>query len=372
MPEKAKLVILSAFYEPYMSGAEQMAKEIAERLGDAYDITLITGRFDRDNPVREERPGFRLERVGVGHKQLDKLFYPLLAALKARALKPEIVHAIMESYAGIALVLAKYSCPRAKRILTLQSGDLDDERKQKKLWVKLFFRKIHTTPHKVTAISSFLADRARRLGVPEDRIAITPNGLDFSKVPESVAREQARVICVGRLSWEKGHKYLLEAWPEVLERFREAKLILVGEGSERANIEKLIQEKELSQSVVLAGNLPHDQVLDKLAESEVFVCPSLAEGLGNVFIEAQACGTPPIGTRVGGIPDVVTDGLNGLLVEPREPGQISQAIIRLLEDSRLRERLRQEGIESSRKFAWQSIIAKIGNIYEELLKTSRK
>jgi len=366
MSQKKKLVILSAFYEPYMSGAEQMTKEIAERLGDAYDITVITGRYDRANPKEEQRDAFRLLRLGIGHKQLDKVLYPVLAALRVRQTKPAIAHAIMESYAGIALLLVKWLYPPTKRILTLQSGDLDDARKQRKLWIRLFWQRIHTAPHRVSAISSFLADRARRLGVPDERIAITPNGLDFSDVPENITREKNRVICVGRLSWEKAHKYTLEAWPQVLQKLPDAKLVFVGEGPERPNIEKLIQEKGLSDSVALMGNLPHQQVLEELARSEVFICPSLAEGLGNVFIEAQACGVPPIGTRVGGIPDVITHEDNGLLIESKNADQIAASVIRLLENKELKAVLSQKALETSRRFEWKNIISKIDGIYKEL------
>lgn len=367
MPEKVKLVILSAFYEPYMSGAEQMTKEIAERLGGDYDITVVTGRYDKANPKNEQRESFDLLRVGVGHKQLDKLLYPILSAWRVRQLKPRVAHAVMESYAGIALLLVKYLYAPAKRVVTLQSGDLDDERKQKKLWIKLFWKKIHTTPHRITAISSFLADRARRLGVPEDRIAITPNGLDFSDVPQEIDKEKNRVICVGRLSWEKAHNYILEAWPRVLAKFPDARLVFVGEGPERASIEKIIKDKGMGDSVVLTGNLPHKQVLEELAKSEVFVCPSLAEGLGIVFIEAQACGAPPIGTMVGGIPDVIAHEENGLLIEPKNPDQIAAAIIRLLKDKELNTKLTQKAFETSRKFEWKNIIRKIDGIYQELI-----
>jgi len=367
MNKKIKLVILAAFYEPFMSGAEQMVKEVVERLGDKYEIVLVTGRFDKKLAKYEKRDTFELYRVGIGHKALDKLLYIFLAPFKAKKFKPDITHAIMESYAGAAMVLLKYIYPKTKRILTLQSGDLDSEKKQAVSYIRFFWRIIHRSPHIITAISSALAKRAENLGVKKENIFITPNGLDFSNVPNDIEKVSERVICVGRLSWEKAHKYTLKAWAKVLKEFPGAKLFFVGEGPEREDIEKRIKEAKLENSVTLTGNLPHAQVLQELSKSEVFICPSLAEGLGNVFIEAQACGVTPIGTRVGGIPDVIQHEENGLLIAPENSEEIAGAIIRLLTDKGLNAKLRAGGLKSSRKFEWEKILEKIDSIYKNVI-----
>ncbi len=365
--EKLKLVVLSAFYEPYMSGAEQMVKEVVERLGNNYEITLLTGLYDKSLPRVEKRDNFVIERVGIGHMQIDKILYILLSALRVKKIKPQITHAIMESYAGGALALVKYLYPKTKRILTLQSGDMDDPKNQKRLLFKMFFKALHTSPDIVTAISSFLVERAKKLGVSEERIFITPNGVEMSEIPGEQEKERNRVVMVGRLSWEKGHNYLIEAWPEVLKSIPGAKLVLVGEGDKRGDIEKMIEEKNIKDSVVLTGNLPHDQVLTEIKKSEIFICPSLAEGLGNVFIESQACGVPPIGTNVGGIPDIITNGENGLMINPKSSEEISQAIIKLLSDKEMIDRFSKRGLETVQKFNWPTIIEKIDGIYQEVI-----
>lgn len=347
-----------------MSGAEQMVREIVTRLGDKYDITLVTGRYDKANAKTEDRPTFKLIRVGIGHKQLDKLLYILLGALKVRELKPQIAHAIMESYAGGALVLIKWLAPGVKRILTLQSGDLDDERKQKQLDLKLFWKIIHRSPDLITAISNALAKRAQDLGVKKEKIVITPNGVDLSVILGEEVKVKNQVVCVARLSWEKDHQSILTAWPKVVEAVPGATLVFVGEGDKRTEIETQIKELGIESSVILRGLLPHPETMKEIKRSEVFICPSLAEGLGLVFVEAQACGVPPIGTRVGGIPDVIQHEENGLLIEPKNPEQISEAIIRLLKDKELANKLAKRGLETCQKFEWQKIIEQIDNIYK--------
>jgi len=368
MENKPKLVIFSAFYEPFMSGAEQMVKEIAERLGRKYDIVVITGKYDKKLGKKEQRDNFKIVRVGIGHKQIDKILYVFLAPWLARRYKPQIIHAIMESYAGAGLVLARYIYPQAKRILTLQSGDLDDIKNQKRLLFKVFFKIIHTSPDVIMAISNFLAKRAKRLGVDEDKIFITPNGVDMSEVSDAVEKTRSRVVMVGRLSWEKGHNYLIKAWPEVLRNIPDAKLVLVGEGDKRSEIENILRDLNIEDSVRLTGNLPHKQVLVEIKKSEIFVCPSLAEGLGNVFIEAQACGVPPIGTNVGGIPDIIVNGENGLLIKSENAKAISEAIIKLLSDKNMVARFSKKGLETVQKFSWPVIMEKVDMIYQDLLK----
>ncbi|MCX6796383.1 MAG: glycosyltransferase family 4 protein [Candidatus Falkowbacteria bacterium] len=184
-------------------------------------------------------------------------------------------------------------------------------------------------------------------------------------MPESVNKEENRVICVARLSWEKGLDFLIKAWSEVARAFPNAKLVLVGEGKEKGEIGKMITGLNLSGSVKLLGNLSHKQTLTEIKKSEIFVCPSLAEGLGNVFIEAQACGVPPIGTHVGGIPDVIQDGENGLLIEPKNSNQIRDAILSLLNDKELASRLSAKGLETSKRFEWGRILEEIDIIYQK-------
>lgn len=343
-----------------------MAEELAAGLNDKHDVTVITCRIDKTFSVSEKKDGYTIIRVGNGVGLRSKLLYPLLALIEIRRIQPDIVHAIMESYAAGALWLARFFYPRAKRILTLQSGDLDDAKKQKQFLIRLFWRQIHKAPDILTAISRYLAARPKRLGIDKD-VAITPNGVDFSALPTGVDRIPARVICVGRLSWEKGHEYLLQAWPRIHHEFPQAKLVLVGEGAERPNIEKLIAELKIGDSVELLGNRVHSDALAEIACSEIFVCPSLAEGLGIVFIEAQALGVPVIGTAVGGIPDVIEDGVNGLLVAPKDPEAIALAVRELLFDQVLSARLAANARETVKKFEWRNIIRQFDAIYRRTL-----
>ena len=144
-------------------------------------------------------------------------------------------------------------------------------------------------------------------------------------------------------------------------------MVFVGEGDKRIEIEAQIKKLNINSSVTLTGNLPHQDALRELKRSEVFICPSLAEGLGLVFIEAQACGVPPIGTRIGGIPDVIQHEENGLLIAPKSSAEIRDAILRLFKDKELALKLARKGLETSRHFEWERIMRGVDNIYQSVL-----
>lgn len=362
---KQNLVVFSPWYDPFIhGGAEQMVREILKRIGREYNTTLITGLYDRKLPRKEQREGFFIRRIGFGF-WWDKYIYSFLAPIYAIWYRPNIIHAVMESYGAIALVFSKYISPRAKRILTLQSADLDENHKQKQIGIRLFWKSMHKSPDVLTAISSYLAKRGQKFRNENDQVILTPNGIDFTKIPNSTRRDKNRVLCVARLNWAKGLNYLLEAWPDVLKQVPEAKLVFVSDGEKKSEMEQTIKEQGTGETITFAGKVTHDEVLQHMVKSEIFVLPSLAEGLGNVFFEAQACGLVPIGTNVGGIPDIISHEENGLLIEPKNSKQISEALVRLLKDDELRKKLADKAAVTVRKFDWNSVMETFRKIYAE-------
>ncbi len=365
MGNKPKIVIFSAFYSPYMSGAELFVKEVTERLADKYEFWIITSRLSpKLNPL-EIKEKYIIRRVGLGFIG-DKFLFTFLAPLVALSYKPKITHAIMESYAGIALWLFRILNRKIPTILTLQSGSLDDFRKQKKIpgWL---WKKIHLTPERITSISYFLARRAEKLGFPKRKISIIPNGVDLDIQPKNISRIPFRIICVARLSWQKGVNYLVGALPEIRDKFPQARLVLVGDGPEKRSLKQQVKKLNLEKEVAFKGKLSHQEVLEELSRSAVFVCPSLAEGLGIVFIEAQANGLPVVGTNVGGIPEVIKDNFNGLLIKSKNSQAISQAIIKIFSQPALAKKLVENAQKTVNKFSWPDISQQVNQLYQELL-----
>ncbi|HIQ22713.1 MAG TPA: glycosyltransferase [Planctomycetes bacterium] len=176
--------------------------------------------------------------------------------------------------------------------------------------------------------------------------------------------EPIRLLCVGRLVPVKGLKYLFQALRQLLDRGPKAELLLVGHGYHRPKLEGLAWELGITGQVSFLGRVPFGPELFRLyREADIFVLPSLSEGIPKTLLEAMASGLPIVATRVGGVPDVVKDGKTGLLVAPRSPGELAEAIERIIREGELRRKLirngyafvREHTVERQAKRMWQEI-----------------
>lgn len=176
--------------------------------------------------------------------------------------------------------------------------------------------------------------------------------------------EPIRLLYVGRLVPVKGLKYLFQALKDLVEHDLPLTLWLVGDGYHRPQLESLAADLRISEHVEFRGRIPFGQELFRAyREADIFVLPSLSEGIPKTLLEAMASGLPIVTTRVGGIPDVVKDNETGLLVEPRSPEQLAQAIGSLIRDQNLRRRLisngyafvREHTVEKQAERMWREI-----------------
>lgn len=367
LSKKPRVIFLSAFFTPFVSGGERFAVEIIKRLAGRYDIVLITGKHT-PTMTREEMDGsVRIIRVGFG-RYVDKYLYAPLAAWKAWRLKPDLVHAGMESFAGIALWMFHQLNHRTPCLLTLQNGSMDAPRFQKKFPAWLF-KAIHLAPVKIQAISNALAERARRLGAKD--VVVIPNGAELQKFFEAreATKKLPQLVGVGRLHVDKGWDVSIRAFAKIANQFPTINFKIAGEGDQAAFLQQLIKELKMEGRVQLIGNLPYDQVPSFMASGLLFVGASRAEGLGNVFIEAQAAGTPPIASRVGGIPDVIQDGETGLLVPTEDYEALAKAMSDLLSDEVKRDAFRKNGLNYLDRYDWNEIGEEIEHLYQGLLST---
>jgi colanic acid/amylovoran biosynthesis glycosyltransferase len=202
----------------------------------------------------------------------------------------------------------------------------------------------------VACVSYFGRAQAMRITSPKywDKFIIVRCALDFKKLPQRVKRQTdpcLRLVCVGRLSQEKGHVGLLTAFAAVLAQGINAELVLVGSGPEKSTIEQKIIELGLRKNVSLTGMLNEDDTLAQIAGADALVMASFMEGLPVVLIEAMALDVPVIAPRVAGIPELVHDERNGLLFSPSNWDELAERMLQLLGDPNLRERLGRAGRE---------------------------
>lgn len=206
----------------------------------------------------------------------------------------------------------------------------------------------------VIAISAFMKrEIATTAGISETKISVLTNMVapHMLRVPEAV--RDLNVVYVGRIAAEKGLDLLLRAMPAVVARRPETQLTVIGPvrgGTERggffAGCARLVDELQLRGHVRFAGMVPNAQLSGWLARARVVAVPSVwNEPCGLAAIEALACGTPVVCTRVGGLPEIVEDGRAGAVVEPHNPAELAAALLRVLADDRLLEWVRGVGRE---------------------------
>jgi len=182
---------------------------------------------------------------------------------------------------------------------------------------------------KVVANSRASADQLRLEHVPEHRIAVVPNGLDFGPFTPRPPRAALRkVVAVGNLRPLKGHDVLIDAAVEILERFPDARFAIIGEGPERASLAARAAAHGVAHAFDFVGH--SDDVPARLADADIFVHPSRFESFPNAVLEAMAAGLPIVASDVGGIPEVIEDGRTGFLVPPGEDETLASRVMHLM------------------------------------------
>lgn len=216
----------------------------------------------------------------------------------------------------------------------------------------------------VICVSKDLENIAKKLGA-KDTIVI-PSPLDISDFPKkSSHKKNNQIITVMKLTWIKGAPYLLKAMSHITE----ANLLIIGEGPERKNLESLSFNLGLGDRVFFLGWISHSMVWKYLQESTIFVLPSLSEGTPRVILEAMACGLPIVATKVGGIPEIMTDGVNGFLVPPMNERSIAEAVKKILNDIDFQRKASKENIKLAKKFEFPIIDCQIYKYLEGFVKT---
>ena len=228
--------------------------------------------------------------------------------------------------------------------------------------------------HSLAAVSDSVAQRLLASGVSAKKIKTIANGIDvqtFERArPSPVLNfDGSKVVgMVARLDLQKGFEYLLRAARELCGTFPELKVVLVGEGPDRNEIEGMIQRLGLQSNVILAGQ--HSDMPAIYAAMDIFVLPSLNEGLPMTILEAMAARKPVIATRVGAIPKVIQDGETGLLVDPGDTDGLQSALARLLADADLRSRIGAAGHDwVSRNYTSEAMALKYRQMYDDVLGT---
>lgn len=376
--ENPAIIIFSTAYLPFTGGAEVAVKEITDRINN-FQFDMVTARLDGKLPKFEKIGGVNVHRVGFGVPMLDKYLLPFLSCLKAGNLHKKnhyrVLWSIMASYAGFGALFFKILHPQIPFVLTLQEGDAEKHILKRvgvfyRLWKKIFKK-----ADRIQTISNYLADFARRHGAVCP-VEVVPNGADvekfsisggqISKSDLNMKENEKIIITTSRLVEKNGVADLIESLRYLDDN---VKLLILGAGPLERNLKLKTKNLNLEKRIIFLGHVNHQETAKYLKISDVFIRPSLSEGMGNSFIEAMAAGIPIIGTPVGGIVDFLKDGETGLFCKVRDPKSIAEKAGVLLKNSRLKQRI----VSNARKlvfekYDWNKISGQIGKLLTKVSK----
>ena len=223
------------------------------------------------------------------------------------------------------------------------------------------------------AVSEVARDAVARY-FPGD-YTIVPNGIDYERFANGAsplptyADGRPTILFLGRLEKRKGFQYLLEAFARVRMLIPDARLLVAGAYSKEDKEPFVLQaRRDGIRGVQFIGYVPEDLKPQLFHSCDVCCAPSTGfESFGIVLLEAMAAGRPLVASNIPGYRCVMTDGREGLLVEPGDPDALATALIRLLRDPELRARMGAQGKETARNFAWEKVAAQVFRLYQELL-----
>jgi len=414
-----RIYIVIATFLPMVGGAEKQALLHARSLQErGFAVTIVTLRHDRAWLPREVIEGVSTVRVAgklLGDREklpgpLRKLLYLIGLLVMSWTLWQhrqhfDVIHlyqlGLQALVVGLAcrltgkpLVISVRCTDAGKRanlpdMSSLLAGSLDapapwlkidgqarrdDDLAQLEWLGKPVVRFTRSLLQHIHAVIIILSSRTQDYLTEHDfslpNIILIPNGVDITRFHSTradisnPAQQDERthvVVCVSRLTYQKGIDVLLQAWRIVQQESLEARLIIVGIGPLQAQLERLAQAFDVQGSIEFAG-LHHD-VPAQLHRASLAVLPSYFEGMSNALLEAMSCGLPCVATRVSGNEDIINHGFNGLLVEPGDYQGLAEALLKLLRDPVLVLRLGHAARETIEK---HYSLEHITDIYVEL------
>jgi glycosyltransferase involved in cell wall biosynthesis len=289
----------------------------------------------------------------TGFHTLDRWLYNAAVALRP----PRHTDLVL----GVDLDGFLWARRRSLPFVASLKGIIADELRNERGWVRALLtvqarweRRNVNRADLVMVTSRYCADVAQRAyGVPPERIAVVPEPIDLEVWDDQFWRAARRprasppaspiVLCVARMYPRKRVADLLRATAIMRGRVPGIQVRIVGRGPEWPAVSRLHTELGLGDSVTLLGDVGRERLAEEYVNATVFCLPSVQEGFGIVFLEAMAAELPVVACRVAAIPEVVQDGVTGLLVPPRDPAALAAEIERLIADPELARRLGREG-----------------------------
>lgn len=367
--------------ETFIHGLLVQASKNQER-----NFVVLTSRQDpQDQVIAFDQKMWEENRIKV-IRDTAKVLLPTRRLAKAATdlfVAHKCQNVIFGASAPLGLLAKSLRKAGAKHIVALTHGH--------EVWwarMPLFsaaLRRIGAQADQMTYLGEFTRGAVANVLLREDhsKLVHLPPGVDLTRFTPGIKSVELQkkwgiddapvIVSIGRLVARKGSDQLIKAMPDVLQRFPKSKLLLVGTGNYQKRLEKLVRNLKVQDSVIFAGRVEHELLPDYYRLGDIFAAPCRSrygglevEGLGIVYLEASACGVPVIAGKSGGAPDAVLDGKTGLLVDGRDHREVGAAVIKLLSDRPLRQKMGVDGrVWMEQLWSWEGIGARFEEIISD-------
>jgi len=382
-----RICLVTHYFPPHKGGIEQVSFEQSKRLVRlGYQIEVLTSEFEGRNktPVKGIRihhyPSMNVaKRFGVPYPILPVSAYKKFANVIREC---DLVHAhghvYMSSYFA-GKIAKKYGKP----FMITQHNTFIDYQSILNLLEHLndfaIGKSVLRHAEKIVTVSKETMKYVLRLGADKKKVQVIYNGVDTeqfrpsnkNKNRKKLGLSQNRKIAfsVRRLVYKNGLDTLIESVPYLKQSHPELLVVVAGKGPSRKLIENRIKELNIQDNIKLAGFVPDEQLPTYYGAADCFILPSASgEGLPLVLLEAMSSGLPIIATTVGGTPELIKHMENGLLVPPRNPKAMAQALAKLLSDEKLGTTIGKEARRAAEeKFSWEKNVEQLEAIYRRFV-----
>jgi glycosyltransferase involved in cell wall biosynthesis len=396
-----KICLLSEAFYPVVGGAESHSKLLARELVErGHEVIVITRRVETSFPVVDEIEGARIYRVppAGGSPRLGKYFMVPFAAkaLYAHREEYDVVYVCGIRTLGVVGVFMARLLGKACALRSESMGELNGDFAREDLIEEHSYlapligaavnvrNSILKRADCFVSISSAITEEYQTAGVDEEKIAVIPNGIDMERFRPATDNEDQRLrsklnlppkwlaTYTGKLNKGKGVSVLLKAWVDLIKRSPDLHLVLVGSGSGQYlscedELRDFVHAHDLGEYVTFTGYV--ENVEDYLRASNCFAFPSRSEAFGLSLAEAMACGLPCVATKIGGIPDFVTDRKDGILVPVGDATALEQAIWQLYSHEEKASKMGARARDAiQRRFSIQVITDSHLKTFSEILK----
>jgi glycosyltransferase involved in cell wall biosynthesis len=359
--------ILHVIHSTAFGGGPNMLAILCLRLAGEFDMEVVSDG-EGDVPGRLESAGIAVHGLDLTSKWSFARSIPRLAGL-VRSVRPDLVH-LHGQFAGSLGQLALAGAGRPRSVYHVQwPSFLDDAGPWSRLRNRVAEMLSCGRATAVVAVSeSDRTEYLRRKLCPPEKISVIHNAyaVELDRMPAPPPPDGQVVGFVGRLSDQKGVEYLIRAAPGVLANHPAAKFVLVGDGPERVHLEELARSLGIASAIEFAGY--QAQPSEWIKRSSVIAIPSIYDPFPLVTLEVMALARPVIASAVGGLPEAVEDGRTGILVSPRDPEALANAIGRLLDAPELCSQMGEAARTRAReRFSPDAISAQFAALYRRLL-----